>query len=341
MPSRFRDIAKQASYMTWRLKNLDLGSVFERAREVSDEFGKWRPAVLADMFWQASFHQVGFQDYVDYDFAILNRAERRTMMTHPYSNQYSARLDHPDYRHIFHDKWEFDRVFSPLLRRDWMLVEPGNAEELRAFAERHPVLITKLQLGRSGAAIKRYTAEEVEDWGVFHAELLERGECLVEENIVQHADLAAVCPGTVNSTRVAAYFDGTKTHILAVAQKFGRGQVADQMDFGGFYTMLDPETGKALGGGYDSHGHVHEVHPDSGFRIADFQLPMFEEVVAFVDTVARHVPQVPYVGWDIAVTPDGPDLIEGNWATGVYENKPSVLGIRTGHRPRYQKAIGF
>jgi hypothetical protein len=30
-----------------------------------------------------------------------------------------------------------------------------------------------------------------------------------------------------------------------------------------------------------------------------------------------------------------------NWAAGVYENKPSVTGIRTGHKPKYRAAIGF
>ena len=125
-----------------------------------------------------------------------------------------------------------------------------------------------------------------------------------------------------------------------MAQKFGRGAVSDQMTFGGFYTMLD-EDGHAVGAGYDSHAHVHEVHPDSGFRIADFQLPMMDEVRAFVDRVARVVPQVQYVGWDIVVTPTGPVLVEGNWGAGVYENKPSVTGIRTGHKPRYREAIGF
>ena len=48
-----------------------------------------------------------------------------------------------------------------------------------------------------------------------------------------------MCPGTVNTTRVTAFFDGEKTHILAMAQKFGRGAVSDQMTYGGFYTMLD------------------------------------------------------------------------------------------------------
>jgi hypothetical protein len=68
---------------------------------------------------------------------------------------------------------------------------------------------------------------------------------------------------------------------------------------------------------------------------------MIDEVKAFVDQVARVVPQVQYVGWDIVVGPDGPVLVEGNWGAGVYENKPSVSGIRTGHKPRYQAAIKF
>ena len=143
----------------------------------------------------------------------------------------------------------------------------------------------------------------------------------------------------MNSTRITTFFDGYRTHILAIAQKFGRGQVADQMDFGGFYTMLD-DSGKSLGAGYDSHGNVYTHHPESGYPIAEFQLPMIGEVRAFVDALARHVPQVQYVGWDIALTSSGPVVIEGNWGTGVYEVKPSVLGIRSGHRLRVEAAIG-
>lgn len=334
-------LSDRIRYIGERALRLDFGSVVERARAVSKEFGVSVPRTVVDMFWQAAFHRVAFQDYVDFEFATLTAAERKTYMTHPLSDQLAHRLNHPDFRHIFHDKWEFDRVFSDYLHREWLMLSDDNVDELRSFAQRHPTLITKKQRGRSGAAISRYFADEVDDWHQFHRELQERGELLVEEMIVQHDDLAAVCPGTVNSTRVTAYFDGEKTHILAVAQKFGRGHVADQMDFGGFFTMLDPDSGQALGAGYDSHGNVHEHHPESGYRIADFRLPMFDEVIAFTDEVARVVPQVQYVGWDIAVTPSGPLVIEGNWGTGVYENRPSVTGIRTGNRARYQAAIGF
>jgi hypothetical protein len=256
------------------------------------------------------------------------------------SNQLSQKFDHPDFRYIFQDKVEFDRVFGEHLHREWMVVEEDNAAEVRAFAERLGTIVTKEPVGQAGTGVHRYHAAEIDDWDAFHRGLLQRGELLIEEVIVQHPDLAAVCPGTVNTTRITAFFDGERTHILAMAQKFGRGAVSDQMTFGGFYTMLD-ENGRAVGPGYDSHGHVHEVHPDSGFVIGDFQLPMMDEVRAFIDRVARVVPQVQYVGWDVVVTPDGPVLVEGNWGAGVYENKPSVTGIRTGHKARYREAIGF
>ena len=340
MPKQGFSPVTRLRYLAGRARRIDVGSVVERAKEASEQHGKSLPLVVADMLYQAGVKNVGFQDYIDYDFAILTPAERATYMTHPVSNQISQKYDHPDYRGIFQDKVEFDRRFSDFLRRQWMVVDADNADDLRAFTERLGTIVTKEPVGQAGTGVHRYHAAEVEDWDAFHRGLLERGEILVEEVIRQHDDLAAVCPGTVNTTRVTAFFDGQKTHILAMAQKFGRGAVSDQMTFGGFYTMLD-ENGHALGAGYDSHGHVHELHPDSGVRIADFQLPLIDEVKAFVDQVARVVPQVQYVGWDIVVGPDGPVLVEGNWGAGVYENKPSVTGIRTGHKPRYQAAIGF
>lgn len=340
MPSQGLGLAPRLRYLAGRARRIDVGSVIARAREAARDHGRLLPAVLVDMLWSAGFRQVGFQDYVDFDFAILSRAERATYMTHPVSNQLSQKYDDPGHRHVFQDKVEFDRVFSDHLRRDWMVVEKGDAEAVRAFAEKHGTIVTKEPVGQAGTGVHRYHAAEIEDWDAFHRGLLERGELLIEEVIRQHDDLAAVCPGTVNTTRVTAFFDGEKTHILAMAQKFGRGAVSDQMTFGGFYTMLDDD-GHAVGPGYDSHGHVHERHPDSGFVIGDFRLPLVEQVREFVDEIARVVPQVQYVGWDIVVTPDGPVLVEGNWGAGVYENKPSVTGIRTGHKPRYQAAIGF
>ncbi len=57
--------------------------------------------------------------------------------------------------------------------------------------------------------------------------------------------------------------------------------------------------------------------------------------------MAKIVPEVPYVGWDIAFTPECPIVIDGNNNTGGFQMKPSLSGIKTGLRPTYAAAIGF
>ncbi|WP_363331284.1 sugar-transfer associated ATP-grasp domain-containing protein [Microbacterium sp. SCN 69-37] len=303
--------------------------------------GKSYPLVFVDMLWSAARHRVGFNDYMEFDFAILTRAERATWVTSPLALELSNRYDDPAQVHRFHNKVDFNRDFDRFLGRQWLELVDGNADELEAFAQRHPVFIAKVPVSKSGLGVRRYDASAVSDWPAFHAELLAKGEVLIEERIVQHPDLEAIAPGTANTTRVTTFVkDDGAVEIINMAQKFGRGQVSDQASFGGFYTALH-EDGRAMGMGYSTAGELFETHPDTGFRIADYRLPMMEEVRALITDVALVIPEVRYVGWDVVVTPTGPILVEGNWGAGVFENKPSATGIRHGHLPRYRAAMGF
>ncbi|MEO6943181.1 MAG: sugar-transfer associated ATP-grasp domain-containing protein [Lacisediminihabitans sp.] len=292
------------------------------------------------MLWSAAFRSTAFQDYVDYDFAILSGAERKTFMTHSLSNHIAMKFDQPEYRGLFQDKLEFNRTFDALLGREWLDVRTATDDELRSFVERHGRVMGKVPFSDSGHGVERYEATSINDWDGLKGVMLSKGQTLVEEYITQHPVLAAICPGTANTTRVTTFFDGTHSHVLSMAQKFGRGAASDQQTYGGFYTMLNLD-GTSLGPGYDSHDNVYEVHPESGISIVDFTLPMVPELFTFIDAACRVVPQVQYVGWDIVIGENGPVLVEGNWAAGVYENKPSVTGIRRGSRPRFQEVIGF
>jgi hypothetical protein len=327
-------------YLTERVRGFDAASLLSRAREVAAAHDKALPVVVADMLWSAAFRNTAFQDYVDFDFVILSRAERATFMTHSLSNHIAMTFDHPDFRSLFHDKLEFNQTFDQFLGREWLDIRTATDAQVREFVQRHGRVMGKVPFSDSGHGVQRYEAGAIEDWDGLRGDLLAKGQTLLEEYIVQHPTLAAICPGTANTTRVTTFFDGQKTHVLSMAQKFGRGAASDQQTYGGFYTMLD-ETGASCGPGYDSHGHVHTVHPESGVSIVDFRLPMVPELYAFMEKVTRVVPQVQYVGWDIVIGEHGPVLVEGNWAAGVYENKPSATGIRHGSLPRFRAAIGF
>jgi len=341
MASSALALTDRLRFLWQRARGFDVSSVTERARKTARIHGKSYPLVLADMLWSAGFRRVGFNDYIEFDFAILSAAERATWVTSPLALELSNKYDDPALVHHFHHKIEFNVLFDRFLGREWLDIEKSDAEELRDFAQRHPVLIGKEPVSKSGFGVSRYDTTEVTDWHAFRAELIGKGQVLVEERIVQHPDLEAVAPGTANTTRVTTFVkdDGT-VEIVGMAQKFGRGKVSDQGAFGGFYTALHDD-GRAMGMGYDIHGELYEVHPDTGARIADFQLPDMDAVRALITDVALVVPQVRYVGWDVVATASGPVLVEGNWGAGVFENKPTATGIRHGHLPRYRAAMGF
>ena len=335
-------LRSRLSYFGERFRALNLPSVWRRSKEVGVQHGKWAPAVFVDMLWYAGFRDTGFQDYVDWDFAMLGRAERATFMTNAISNHLALRFDAPAFRGRFENKIEFNRLFDRYLGREWFEVEPSTVNELREFVTKHEVVIGKVPVSNSGYGVSRYEAAEVDDWPAFRTELLEKGQTLLEEYIVQHPALTEVSPHIVNTTRVTTFRDNAGTvHLLSLAQKFGVGKGAsDQQAFGGFFTLLD-ERGESKGPGYGSHQHIYANHPDTGKSIVDFRLPMAAEVLALAREASGVVPEIRYIGWDVVVTPSGPIIVEGNWMPGAYENKPSATGVRTGSLPHFREVMHF
>ena len=51
----------------------------------------------------------------------------------------------------------------------------------------------------------------------------------------------------------------------------------------------------------------------------------------------QKVPQVGYIGWDVAITEKGACLVEGNEFPGVFQIKPSYMDKPEGILPRYNK----
>ncbi|GAA2524469.1 hypothetical protein GCM10009860_00270 [Microbacterium mitrae] len=336
------DLKARVRYLTNRLRNFNPGRIWELAQKIGKEHNRATFPIFVDMLYSAAFKDTAFIDYYEADFASLTRAERKTFMTSLLQHHIAVKVnDQKIAEENFISKLNFNRRFEKYLGREWLDLNIADAAALEAFAERHPVFIAKVPISREGHGVFRYEAKDVTDWPAFYAELVSKDQMLIEEKITQHPYLAEYCAGTVNTTRITSYFDGTDVHILVRVQKFGRGSVSDQFSWGGFFTMLD-ENGKAVGRGHNGKNDTfYENHPDSGKSIIDFQVPLWDEVVALITEVAQIVPEVPYIGWDVAVGPNSPILIEGNWIPGLYESRVLATGIRRGTRPAHEAVMTF
>lgn len=68
-------------------------------------------------------------------------------------------------------------------------------------------------------------------------------------------------------------------------------------------------------------------HPASGIAMPGLQIPRFNEMKAFVVQLAHHLPGARYVGWDIAITPEGFEVIEGNVSPGACSLQCGQIGV--------------
>ena len=331
---------KRVKYYLARLRSLDTANMRRVAREIAARTGRSRLSILIDMVRCSIKYGAGYLDYEEYEFYLLSDTERATFMTSTHFDRIAARHNEPEYRHLLADKAEFNALFDRYLGREWLDARTATPHEIAAFFQRHPVVMVKQPDSVHGHGVSRRTAADAADPVAFREALIDSGHILIEEFITQHAELAALAPRSVNTLRVITFFDGERLHVLAAALKLGNDADVDNFGSGGMYTILDDE-GVARYPAFDILSRTYAEHPVTGRPIVGFRVPRYEEIIRTLDEAARVVPQVRFVGWDVAVLPDGVAIVEGNWNTGGFQMKPSLTGVKTGLMPRFREVIDF
>jgi hypothetical protein len=326
-------------YLARRARKLRPGNLVEFARQAQQVSKAPLPVLIADMLWCSLKYDMGFRDYAVWDIRLLNAKERATWMTHPKSFRITRMHNTAEGRSKLEDKRRFAREYADLLGRETIELRDVDDAQLAAFLARHPKVLAKPLEGQGGGNITLY--ENVTDAAAFRARVTAAGQTIVDEFIVQHPDMSSLYPDSVNTVRMITFLgkDGT-VHLLAAVLRIGNGDVIDNFASGGMFTMLDGD-GVALYPGVDKKSNVYREHPVTGTPIVGFRVPMYDQVRELTEKLARRTPEAPYVGWDLAITPNGPVVIEGNHNSSVFQPKPSASGVRTGLLSVYQAAVGF
>ena len=332
---------KRIRHYLSRLVTLDVANMRAVAKAVAAESGKPVILIVVDMIWCSVVYQAGYLDYQEFEFWSLSSRERRTWITSGNANSIVVKYNQREYREWFWDKPQFNERFRQYLGRDWLDVRESTAAELEAFTKYNGTVMAKRIDGMSGAGISKHLATSIDDYEAFRAQLLENKQYLVETFLTQHPVMASLSPTSVNSLRMITFFDGTDVHVMEAVLRMGNGADVDNYGRGGMYTVIDEKTGIAHYGAFDKYANTFTVHPISGTSIVGFQVPLYDEVLATLDTVSRVVPQIPYVGWDVAIGEHGPVIIEGNYNTGVFQMKPSLTGSKIGLLPKFREVIDF
>ena len=145
----------------------------------------------------------------------------------------------------------------------------------------------------------------------------------------------------VNTLRIVTITKNGNVNIMFRSIRMGNsGNVVDNFNHGGLFTTIE-ENGVISKPAVDKLGNIYEYHPYTNTKIIGFKIPYFDEAIDFVKKMALEIPQVGYVGWDIAITKNGPVAVEANPFPGhdIYQSKIHMNEDGTGKRKVFEKVI--
>lgn len=227
------------------------------------------------------------------------------------------------------DKAKFNRYFHDFIHRDWLYLPDATRADLIAFFGRNEQFMAKELVNTQGKGVWKFTSADV-DPDLFLAEHKDM-PMLLEEVIRQHPDMSKLNPSSVNTIRIiTAHYKGRTLIVGGALRCGGKDAVVDNFSNGGIAYPLDMETGVVCAPGWDHEGQRYERHPTTGIDLMGFRVPYWDDIIRQTTAAAEMLPRVGYIGWDIAVTQDGPDFVEGNidvpGPTLIQLDKPDAYG---------------
>ncbi len=141
---------------------------------------------------------------------------------------------------------------------------------------------------------------------------------LYQRVIKQHPVLNALNPSSVNTLRIDTFMDldGKVEFMSAHLRLSTKNLHVDNITSGGCGVSVDLETGKLNKYGYQEfkYGGINRLteNPTTKAIFEEYTIPFIDEVKEMVINVARLIPGLRLIGWDVALGETGPILVEGN-----------------------------
>lgn len=270
---------------------------------------------LSLLYW---FYLYGFDfnDYCTFRFWQLTHTQRKSYISLKRNDSLRFKLSTPGAYKIFLDKALFNEKFRKYIHRDWKeLSVTDPMSDLNKFLSEHKNVILKPLSDYGGHGVKKISNGSL---SATDSISLEGDKFIVEECIENNENLKSIAPGSLNTIRIVTLIDKTgKLNILACVLRMGNGKsFTDNYHDGGLACAIDADRGELRGNAHGMNNKEYTHHPFSTIKFDGFKIEKFEQCLSLVKDLSKVVPEARYVGWDLAITPTGIDVIEGNIPPG-------------------------
>lgn len=285
------------------------------------------PSVIADMVINYLQYGILPQEYFHFGFYKKTPEDKKTYFTYKLYCKRRSEYSKPNYENvIFEDKFIFSKVFHEYYGREsFLLSKSADKMSTLEFINRVKKFVYKPLTACEGIGVKSYTLSEYTDAEALYNDL-PKTDAILDEWLNQAQEMAKFYTGGVNCIRVYTFIHNDIFKFVDAKVSFGVGSdIVNATLDSSIFGIVDVNTGIITSDLANYNLEVFKEHPVTHFVAKGTQLPRWQEVLELAKKAAYVVPQVAYVGWDIAITDKGPVLIEGNHCGGCGGNQFCVL----------------
>lgn len=311
---------------------------------IKAECGKNRLVTFVDMIWCILRYGIGYLEYRVFGFCYLKgKKTRKTFITMADNLTMVKKLNDSEYCHYLSNKLDFNNRFKSYLGRDFIDLNSASVEDFEKFLQGKDVVFCKRISDFGGRGIEKVKTSEIKNTQEFYDACKKKGQLSVEEAIVQHSEMSRLFPTSINTLRIVTICKDGKAHHMYTLIRIGKGNSwVDNISSGGMYAPVN-ENGVICKPAFcDKTGKLYDRHPDTNTQIEGFEVPFYDKALEMCKQAALSIPQMGYVGWDVAITQNGPVFIEGNEMPGydMCQNYYHLDDNKNGLKPKFKEILG-
>ena len=298
------------SYIVDRIKSIQFKRMNEVLNREASLNNRSRLSIKMDYLKCVFKYKLGYIDYMKGNYANLNEIDRTKMLNGENYRALLAYLNPIKYRVTMDDKIVCNKIFHNYIKRDYIDLRVTSLSDFKKFVKEKEVVFAKLVDGFGGDGVKKIVAENIDDYEKLYKDLIEKRQFLIEEQIIQNKELDKINKFAVNNIRIVTILKDGEVVIFERILRINDG-LTDTISSHDIQGRLD-EKGNLISKMVDDDLNIFETHPVTGFKFGGIKIPFMKEAIELCEKAALEVPNVRFIGWDIAITKNGPEIIEVN-----------------------------
>lgn len=327
-------------YLFYYLKESDFKQLGKFLRYSSAMTGRSKPDIAADAVVSAVRYNISLKDYFCFRFFEIEDGERTKWAGTGFMYEYQLIMNPKGAREVLENKILFLNRFRNFVKRKFFTLEEIENDQSQAekmLANSSGRIVLKGSLGQVGAEVEVIKCSDYVPSSLIGYMRLKKYD-LVEEYVIQHPVLMELSPSGLNTIRIFTQLHEGGVNFLGARLRVSVNSPVDNMAAGNLAAPIDIETGIVNGPCVysDITKEDKAVHPVTAKAITGVVIPHWQAVIDLARAAALHTPENRSVGWDIAVTEAGPELIEGNhnWCKLLWQ-----LPVKRGLKKELEKYL--